>query len=162
MPIHRSLLHTSAATLVFKQRGFTRIVGAGCGALARCHKQSMAPSSNPEQSHSDSLSGKELAFLPHQCRTPGMEGTKRLRSLGNQVQKKHAKKFSIKNFGAHKPPPPQNSSCRPFSCSKHKDLRGQGSLEGGSGRGVSAQILYVYAFFWFLRKGEGNPEILTS
>ena len=31
-----------------------------------------------------------------------------------------------------------------------KNLRGQGSLEGGLRGGFSAQILYVSALFWFL------------
>ena len=60
-----------------------------------------------------------------------------------QVQKKHVKNFGIKNFGAPKTPPTRNSLCKPFSCvlkgkktPNIKNLRGQGSLEGGgSGRG---------------------------
>ena len=38
----------------------------------------------------------------------------------SQVQKKHAKKkISMKNLGAPRPPPPQNSLCRPFRCILH-------------------------------------------
>ena len=51
--------------------------------------------------------------------------------------KKHAKKFSIKNFGTPKTPP-LDSLCGPFSCilkgkeaPNIKNLRGQGYLGGG-------------------------------
>ena len=77
------------------------------------------------------------------------------------VQKEHAKKFSIKNLGAPQDSPPPRNSLRGPSSSipkgkeapNIKNSRGQGSLQGGSGRGVSAQILYVYALFWFLMLG---------
>ena len=37
-----------------------------------------------------------------------------------------------------------------------KNLQGQGSLGGGAlKRGVSTQILYVYAHFWFLKVAGG-------
>ena len=58
----------------------------------------------------------------------------------NPVQKKHAKKFSIKNFGAPKAPPLRNSLCRPFSCilkgkeaPNIKNSWGQGVPWGGGG-----------------------------
>ena len=43
-----------------------------------------------------------------------------------------------------------------------KNSRGQESPEGGGlGGGVSAQILYVYALFWFLKRGcLENPSLL--
>ena len=82
-------------------------------------------------------------------------------STAVRCKKNHAKKFSIKNSRGPQEPPPRNSSCRAFSCilkgkqgPKHKEFAGSGVPRGGGlGGGVSAQILYVYALFWFLRLG---------
>ena len=69
-----------------------------------------------------------------------------------QVQIKHAKNFSRKHFGARKPPAPKFFTlafCLYFDGKrgpKHKEFCGVRSLlEGGSGRGVSGEILFVYA-----------------
>ena len=66
----------------------------------------------------------------------------------------HIKNFSIKTFGPQDPPK-KILYVWAFSCilkrqeaPNIKNLRGQGSLGGGgSRRGVSGEILYVYAFF---------------
>ena len=69
---------------------------------------------------------------------------------------KHTKNFSIKNFGAPKTPPPKILYVWACSCvfkrkeaPKHKEFTGvRGPLRGGgSRRGVSGKIPYVYAFF---------------
>ena len=74
-----------------------------------------------------------------------------------QKKKKHAKKFSIKNFGVPKTPPLRNSLCRPFSCILKGKEAPNIKISGVRGPlgwvwegGVSAQILYVYALLWFL------------
>ena len=79
--------------------------------------------------------------------------------LYDKAQKKHTKNFSIKNFGAPKTPPPLKFFMFGFFLCfegkggpKHKEFTGvRGPLGGGGSRkGVSGEILYVYAFFWDL------------
>ena len=69
---------------------------------------------------------------------------------------RHTKNFSINNFGVPKAPPlaPPNSLCLGcFPCfgeKGDKEFTGVGGPLGGGGgsrRGVSGKILYVYAFF---------------
>ena len=69
----------------------------------------------------------------------------------HQVQIKHTKNFSIKNFAAPKTPPSKFFMFGLFPLFEGKRgpqtewiSKGQGSL-GGSGRWVSGEILYVYA-----------------
>ena len=73
-----------------------------------------------------------------------------------RAQIKHTRNFSIKNFGALRPPPPPKFLCLGFFLCfeeekggpKHKEIVGVGGpLGGGSRRGGSGKILYVYAFF---------------
>ena len=86
----------------------------------------------------------------------------------SKAQIKHIKNFSIKNFGPPEAPPPQNFLyVWAFSCilkgkepPNIKNLRGQGSLlGGGSRRGISGKILYVYAFFRGLTKWQKESEM---
>ena len=72
--------------------------------------------------------------------------------------KKAREEIQHKEFWGPQDPPPQNSLCRPFSCilkgkrgPNINNLRDQGSPGGGLGEGISAQFLYVYALFWFLK-----------
>ena len=70
---------------------------------------------------------------------------------------KHIKKFSIKNFGPPKTPPPQKKKLFMFGLfpafegkggPKHKEfMESAVPWRGGSRRGVSGKIVYVYAFF---------------
>ena len=72
-----------------------------------------------------------------------------------KAQIKHMKNFSINNFGPPKTPPPKNCLCLGFFLHfegeggpKHKEFTGSGvPWRGGSGRGFSGEIAYVYAFF---------------
>ena len=66
---------------------------------------------------------------------PGIDG-----NTHDQVQKKHAKKFSIKNFGAPKTPPLEILHVGLFPVFRREKSYTKG--------GVSAQILYVYAPFF--------------
>ena len=85
--------------------------------------------------------------------------------LFNKAQIKHTKNFSIKNFGAPKTPPSEILYVWAFPCvlkgketPNIKNLKGSwGPLAGGSRRGVSGKILYVYAFFQGLIQGR-NPQ----
>ena len=78
----------------------------------------------------------------------------------DQMQKKAREEIRHKEFWGPQDPPSRNSLCRPFSCilkgkrsPQHKELAGSGvPWAGGLGGGGSAQILYVYALFWFLNR----------
>ena len=76
-----------------------------------------------------------------------------------EAQIKHINNFSIKNFGPLRPPPPKKKTIlyvwafflyfEGKEAPNIKNLRGQGSLRRGrSRRGVSGEILYVYALFF--------------
>ena len=92
------------------------------------------------------------------------------------AKEKHAKKFSIKNFGAPKTTPPRNPLCRPFSCMlkgkeapNTKNLRGQMSFwGGGSGRGGFLPKFYLFmpllvpedSLMKVLRHDDGAMDVL--
>ena len=74
-----------------------------------------------------------------------------MRNPQPQVQTKHAKKLSLKKFGAPHPPPPKFFMFSLFRGEKRPQTERicgvRGLLEGGSGRGVSGEMFFVYALF---------------
>ena len=79
-----------------------------------------------------------------------------LQHRGHTPKIKHIKNFSIKNFGSPKTPPQKKKKFmfgfflyfEGKGGPKHKEFMGLGVpwRGGGSGRGVSGEIVYVYAF----------------
>ena len=111
----------------------------------------------------------------HVSRFPQQESTWKARTSKesadvrkNQVQVKHAKSFSIRNFGAPKAPPKFFMfGLFPVFWGKRRPQRkrieglGVPWTGGGSGRGVSGEIFYVYPLFQGLKEAAGshkNPQ----